>query len=131
MDDRAEVVMMAGGPEAPRNLDSGRASKFDRQSQLSDFGLVAGVDDYPRFRSLRGAVDDAKRFHTWLCDADGGDVRRKHARLVVSTENPVAPLQDQVDDAIVELLTAADGLGGGRRLYFYFSGHGATSPYAS
>ncbi|HZJ64210.1 MAG TPA: caspase family protein [Kofleriaceae bacterium] len=122
---------MAGGPELPRNIDSGLASKSNSQSELSDFGLVVGVDHYPRFRSLRGAVEDAKRFHAWLCDGDGGGVRPDRARLVVSTENPVAPLQDQVDDAIVELLAAADRLGGGRRLYFYFSGHGATSPYVS
>ncbi|HEY0985824.1 MAG TPA: caspase family protein [Kofleriaceae bacterium] len=89
------------------------------------------MDHYPRFHSLRGAVEDAKRFHAWLSDDHGGGVRPDRARLVVSTETPVAPLQDQVDDAIVELLTAADRLGGGRRLYFYFSGHGATSPYVS
>lgn len=41
------------------------------------------------------------------------------------------PVQDQIDEQLLELMTAADDLGGGRRLYFYFSGHGATSPEES
>ena len=93
-----------------------------------DFGLVVGVDHYPRFRSLQGAVADATALHAWLCDEDGGGLAAEHARLIVSRPNPVAPLQDEVDDRLLELVTAADALGGGRRLYFHFSGHGASSP---
>ena len=97
-------------------------------SRHTDFGLVVGVDHYPRFRSLQGAVTDAMRFHTWLCEADGGGLGPQHARLVVSKPNPVSPLQDEVDEQLLEIVTAADAIGGGRRLYFHFSGHGAGSP---
>jgi hypothetical protein len=99
-----------------------------RPGRSHDFALVIGIDHYPRFRSLHGAIGDATAFHAWTCDPEGGGVDPAHARLIVSTPDPAAPVQDQVDDALVELLEAADGLGGGRRLYFYFSGHGAMSP---
>ena len=108
-----DVEPMADGQERPRN---------------TDFGLVVGVDHYPRFRSLQGAVADATRFHAWLCEADGGGVAPEHARLVVSRPDPAAPLQDEVDEQLLELVKAADAVGGGRRLYFHFSGHGAGSP---
>jgi Caspase domain len=94
----------------------------------TDFGLVVGVDHYPRFRSLQGAVADARRFHTWLCDPDGGNVAPEHARLVVSAAEPASPMQLEIDQPLLELMTAADAIGGGRRLYFHFSGHGAGSP---
>jgi hypothetical protein len=97
-------------------------------SRHTDFALVVGVDHYPRFRSLQGAVADATRYHAWLCDRDGGGVAPKHARLVVSRPNPAAPLQDEIDEQLLDLVTAADALGDGRRLYFHFSGHGASSP---
>lgn len=97
----------------------------------TDFALVVGVDDYPRFRPLRGAVTDARRFHGWLCAPDGGGLHPDHARLLVSTADPPTPLQDQIDDELEHLLTAARAIGGGRRLYFHFSGHGAMSPDAS
>jgi hypothetical protein len=91
-----------------------------------DFGLVVGVDHYPHFRPLQGAVADAKNFHAWMCDGDGGAVEPQHGRLIVSTPEPPTPIHSQIDAAFGELIAAADLLGGGRRLYFYFSGHGAT-----
>ncbi len=103
----------------------------ERAARDTDFALVVGVDDYPRFRPLRGAVTDARRFHGWLCAPDGGGLRPDNARLLVSTADPPTPLQDQIDDALEHLLAAARGIGGGRRLYFHFSGHGAMSPGSS
>jgi uncharacterized caspase-like protein len=97
-----------------------------RSRAARDFGLVVGIDDYPRFRSLQGAVADATAFHAWMCDPDGGGVALEHARLVTSVPEPPRPLQDHVDEQLLELAQAADALGGGRRLYVYFSGHGAT-----
>jgi hypothetical protein len=112
----------------PPSRDVARVAVDHDRPRDTDFGLVVGVDHYPRFRSLRGAVTDAIRFHAWLCDADGGGVAPEHAHLVVSTPNPISPLQDQVDERLLEIVTAADTIGGGRRLYFHFSGHGAGSP---
>lgn len=100
----------------------------ERAPRTIDFGLVVGVDHYPRFRSLAGAVADATRFHEWLLSPSGGRVEAAHARLVISRPEPAAPLQDELDERLVELLEAARALGGGRRFYFHFSGHGATSP---
>lgn len=94
--------------------------------RTTDFGLVVGVDHYPHFRPLQGAVTDARSFHAWMCDGDGGAVDPPHARLIVSTPEPPTPIHPQIDAAFGELIDAADALGGGRRLYFYFSGHGAT-----
>jgi hypothetical protein len=108
-----DIVPVITGCGAPRDID---------------FGLVVGVDHYPRFRSLQGAVVDATSFHAWLCDREGGGVTPQHARLVVSCPNPVSPLQDEVDEQLLDIVTAADASGGGRRLYFHFSGHGASSP---
>jgi hypothetical protein len=94
--------------------------------RTTDFGLVVGVDDYPRFRSLKGAAADANNFHAWMCEKDGGGVDPQHARLILSTPEPATPIHTQIDERFGELIAAADELGGGRRLYFYFSGHGAT-----
>lgn len=109
---------------APRDVESEVEPRGPRET---DFGLVVGIDDYPRFRSLRGAIADATRFHAWLCDENGGGVAPRNARLVASRPEPAAPLQDEVDEHLLELVTAADEIGGGRRLYFHFSGHGAGS----
>jgi hypothetical protein len=115
--------------QAARDIEP--ATSAEPGARTVDFGLVVGVDHYPRFRSLHGAVGDAKSFHTWLCDADGGGIAAEHARLVVSTPEPAAPLQDEVDEQLLALVSAADAIGGGRRLYFHFSGHGAGSPEAA
>lgn len=90
-----------------------------------DFALVVGVDHYPQFRELRGAAADATAFHAWACHPDGGAVASVHARLILSTPNPPQPVQVQVDAALLELFAAAESVGGGRRLYLYFAGHGA------
>lgn len=102
----------------------------DARGQV-DFGLVIGVDHYPRFRSLTGAIADATRFHEWMCDPDGGGVDRDHSRLILSRPEPAAPLQEEIDEAFVELLTIARSHGCGHRLYFHFSGHGSTCPEKS
>jgi len=61
-----------------------------------------------------------------MCDGDGGGVEPQHGRLILSTLEPPTPIHSQIDAAFGDLIAAADELGGGRRLYFYFSGHGAT-----
>jgi hypothetical protein len=100
-------------------------------NRCTDFALVVGVDHYPRFRPLSGAVADAVAFHEWLCSPEGGGVDAANARLVVSRPDPLAPLQDEIDEQLMDLVASADAIGGGRRLYFHFSGHGAMSPNES
>jgi hypothetical protein len=116
-----------GAPAAvPRDCIVPEAEAVPRRTV--DFGLVVGVDHYPWFRSLHGAVADATAFHEWLRHKDGGGLEPQHARLIVSRPHPIAPLQDEVDEDLVAIVKAADAIGGGRRLYFHFSGHGASSP---
>ncbi|HWO20820.1 MAG TPA: caspase family protein [Kofleriaceae bacterium] len=107
-----------------RDVDIGELVPWPRSAR--DFGLVVGIDHYPRFRSLQGAAADAIAFHAWMCDPDGGGVAPEHARLITSTPEPPTPLQDHVDEQVVELAQAVNALGGARRLYLYFSGHGAS-----
>src|SRR5262249_6406049 len=66
--------------------------------------------------------------YAWLCDGNGGGLKAANAQPVLSTDDPGSPLQDEVDEKLLGLKRAADKLGGGRRLYFPFSGHGASSP---
>lgn len=88
------------------------------------YALVVGIDHYPRFRSLKGARKDAENFHAWLIDPDGGGVPAANVELVLSKENPVRPIHDDIDDALEKILSKARGDGGDKRLYLYFSGHG-------
>ena len=88
------------------------------------FALVVGIDHYPRFSSLKGARKDAKDFHGWLIDPEGGGVPAANVELILSRANPVRPIHDDIDDALERLLAAARHAQGNRRFYLYFSGHG-------
>jgi hypothetical protein len=88
------------------------------------YALVVGIDHYPRFRSLKGARKDAEDFHAWLIDPDGGGVPPANVEPVLSKEDPVRPIHDDIDDALEKILSKARGDGGDKRLYLYFSGHG-------
>jgi len=88
------------------------------------YALVIGIDHYPKFRPLKGARKDAEDFHGWLIDPEGGGVPAANAELVLSKEDPVRPIHDDIDDALEQLLSKARGQGGDKRLYLYFSGHG-------
>ncbi len=98
-----------------------------------DYALVIGLNDYPRFgaagRPLTGAIEDAQSVAVWLQDADtGGGLPNGHCRLVVSTPEPLQPDRRVIDEALEAIWNDAK-VGGGRRMYFYFSGHGqAKSP---
>jgi len=115
---------MTGANLATRDIRRPQDRPPASEPRTADFGLIVGVDNYPRFRSLCGAVRDAKRFHKWLRDGNGGNVAEDHARLVLSKLDPLSPLKKQVDDELNEIIRRADALHGGHRLYFHFSGHG-------
>jgi len=110
--------------DASRDITSGSVDV--RLSRNADFGLVIGIDHYLRYRSLKGAVADAQCFFEWLRDPNGGNVTSEYARIVVSRSDSAVPLQNDIDEQLLELLTEADAIGGGRRLYFFFSGHGTS-----
>lgn len=98
----------------------------------NDYALVIGINDYPSFRGLQGALEDAHDFAAWLTDkVTGGGVESgdglkqpSKCRTVYSSPNPIRPIQDQIDDELEALLNLAKAAGGGRRCYLYFSGHG-------
>jgi hypothetical protein len=104
---------------------------FRRIRRNVDFGVVVGIEDYPYFRSLRGAANDARNFRNWLCDKNGGGLKKKNTKLILSDRKQKTPVQDEIDQMLLEVLDAADACGGARRLYFYFSGHGAMNPERS
>lgn len=91
---------------------------------VGHYALVVGIDHYPKFRPLKGACKDATDFHGWLIDPEGGCVPAANTELVLSKEDPVRPIHDDIDDALEKLLSKARGDGGDKRLYLYFSGHG-------
>lgn len=110
--------------QASRDVEPAPLLRSASTPRTADFGLVVGVDNYPHYLSLRGAVRDAERFHRWLLDANGGAIPEERARLVISSLQPLSPLKDQIDRELDQIVREANALGGGRRLYFHFSGHG-------
>jgi caspase domain-containing protein len=91
----------------------------------NDYALVIGIDDYPEFRSLRGASADAQAFSDWLKSESGGRVPEANIKRLLSKSMPVEPLQHDVDNVLSALLEAVRRAGRGRRIYLFFSGHGA------
>jgi Caspase domain len=94
----------------------------------NDYALVIGLNHYPQFgakgRPLEGAIKDAERFARWLKnDIVGGGLDGDHCELILSTLTPLQPRKEAIDDALSRIWKRALEQGG-RRLYFYFSGHG-------
>jgi hypothetical protein len=88
-----------------------------------DFALVIGLSDYPNYRSLQGAKDDAADFHNWLLERNGGSLDPKDAFLVQSCTVPaLGPVQEQIDGALDVIKRRSAS--GARRFYLYFAGHG-------
>lgn len=108
----------------PRDVKAWRVPSGTASSNV-DFGVVVGVEHYPYFRSLRGAANDAQNFRDWLCDGKGGGLKKKNVKLILSNLERETPVQDEIDRELLGILDAAHRYGGARRLYFYFSGHGA------
>lgn len=93
-------------------------------TNASDYGIAIGVDHYPGYKSLRAARSDACRFHRWMLDEKvGGSLPPDNVRLVLSSANPIRPIQDDVDDAFRDLLKRVRKQGG-RRFFLFFGGHG-------
>jgi len=104
------------------------------------FGLAVGIDRYPALGHLQHARADARAFHAWLTDPDGGSVPPDNCRLIVAadkemppeaTQDQAVPIADLLHDALLLLEKLADAalekrpdLWGEARLYYYVSGHG-------
>jgi hypothetical protein len=86
-----------------------------------DFAVVIGVDDYKQLPPLKGPINDANAFKAWLLNPAGGDVPEANCKFIPST-HPYRPIQDEIDDALEEIIMLNDG--SFRRFYFFFAGHG-------
>jgi hypothetical protein len=94
-----------------------------------DYSIVVGIDTYPQLRVLRSSMRDATLFAEWLQSPDGGDLPKDNVRLLLSKPTLPAdpwdavPVQRDIDRALRDF-GAAERKRIGRRLYFYFAGHG-------
>lgn len=97
----------------------------------ADYALVIGINDYTPLadrglKTLNGAINDADRIEGWLLDPEGGNLDPATCKKIISSPNPLRPLKDDVDDALVEIVRDIDEKGvDARRFYFYFAGHGS------
>jgi hypothetical protein len=90
----------------------------------ADYALVVGINHYPGFRNLKGAIEDAEDFAKWLYqDPEGGRLPQQNCSVVFSRPTPVRPIQDEIDDSLSQIFRSI-GNNRGRRFYLYFSGHG-------
>lgn len=95
-----------------------------------DFAILIGISSYPQtLPELPSAEHDVAQFSRWLLEVGG--LPPENIRTVLSTpestkENPI-PVQLTVERAMERLQIGrclSQGQRRGRRLYFYFSGHG-------
>lgn len=88
-----------------------------------DYAIVVGINHYKCLQVLDGPITDACAFRNWLISADGGNLLPEHCFFISSTEDDTMPDQQKIDLALSDILNMAEKTSG-RRLYFYFSGHG-------
>lgn len=94
-----------------------------------DYAIVIGIDNYPQLPMLGAAATDAAKFAEWLLDPNGGGLAPEHVKQIISPTKQdtdprnALPVQKQIDDQLTEW-GAELNKRIGRRLYFYFSGHG-------
>jgi uncharacterized caspase-like protein len=99
------------------------------------YAIVIGIDGYSQLPRLRAAGKDATRFTEWLTSRNGGGVPPQNVQVVLSPPGPVdssntfiaRPIADDIDRAMADIgiqraLSERSRIG--KRLYFYFSGHG-------
>jgi hypothetical protein len=100
-----------------------------------DYAVVVGIDHYPAdIPMLRGCVNDATLFESWLLDPGGGGLDPTHITRICSVNPPNGkPPREDVEDVILHYFRhrMETGRPRGRRLYLYFAGHGVTpkEPY--
>lgn len=91
------------------------------------YAIVIGINTYSQLRPLNAAVDDAVRFAEWLKKPNGGGLPGKNVKLIVSPVKEIPPepfpVADHIDRALIEMgIKVRERVG--KRLYFYFAGHG-------
>jgi hypothetical protein len=99
-------------------------------AQNSDhYAIVIGIDGYSQLPTFLTSGRDATEFAKWLRDPDGGGLPPDNVALIISppgfptTPYQARPIQDDVDEALT-LFGIEEERRIGKRLYFYFAGHG-------
>ena len=119
------------GLKAAASLDGVQAGMGVVKLAFEDYAIVAGINTYPSYSSLKGPVADARRFVKWL--KESAFVPDDQVRPVVSPASPPARLEDaqpkldEISGEFVRLARLAykkDLYRVGRRLYVFLSGHG-------
>jgi len=88
-----------------------------------DYAIVVGIDNYSSLPRITGAGDDAIKFAEWLQDPDGGSLIPEKIALILPSAQPSQTLKTKIDEALKRFkIMRRERIG--RRLYFYFSGHG-------
>ncbi len=101
---------------------------------MSHYAIIIGVDAYasPDWK-LGAAVDDALAFREWALGPGGVPPENLHLLLSPGSGRTIdAPFVPAESEHIHELIHQFQrGLGAqGKRLYFYFAGHGSAAPEA-
>lgn len=98
-----------------------------------DYAIVIGINDYPKakgtLKQLYGAIADANNMYDWLLKKAGLD--EKKCELFVSDPQNPTPIQKQVDETLDKFIDQIKIEGRGRRLFFYFAGHGVSKEKGS
>jgi hypothetical protein len=109
------------------NSQEGEVPTKTWQTNKNHFALVVGINDYSRYRGLKGPIADAEDFIKWLCDEPrGGGLPDGNCRRVLYRVKPndSEAIQDAIDDEFEALLKLVTSPKPAQRLYVYFSGHG-------
>jgi hypothetical protein len=94
---------------------------------VDHYALVVGIDQYQNFSPLRGAVNDANHFVSWLASPEGGNLPPANITTVLSNGVAPEPSHDLIIDEIaffIDRFAATPPGPLGDRLYIYLAGHG-------
>src|SRR5690348_10463761 len=99
----------------------------DQPKNRDDYALLVGIENYPFLTTLKGVQSDVTIFQKWLLDKDGGSIPDENIYTILSPpeinlEEP-GPTRDAINGKL-RMMGVRQGRRIGRRLYFYFSGHG-------
>ena len=100
---------------------------------MENWAIVIGVNKYSRSQfNLKGAVNDALLMREWLLDPKGGNVPEGKLFLLLSeqSDSRIPNTRLASTKGIIESVQQMVSLsrGKGKRLYFYYSGHGLSKP---
>jgi uncharacterized caspase-like protein len=96
---------------------------------MASYAVIVGVNHYTPenqkgLKGLQGAIHDATNFYDWVTTKGG--IPKENCHLITSSTDPLKPIKDMVDDAIIAINDAViqNDNKDADRLYFYFAGHG-------